>query len=56
MSSHVAMICWQSTTSSDFGKLSTSDAETPTVPPGSVAITDAEYEQLLSDFIAGVTP
>jgi len=50
------MICWQSSTSSDFGKLSTSDDETPTLPPGTVEIDDATYEQLLADFLAGVTP
>jgi len=48
--------CWQSTTSSDFGKASTSDAEAPQLPPDTEAITEAEYGALLADFIAGQVP
>jgi len=54
MSSH--MVCWQSTTSSDFGKLATSDDTTPALPPDTVAITEAQYDALLADFLAGQTP
>ncbi|HUW17558.1 MAG TPA: hypothetical protein VMW94_10815 [Actinomycetes bacterium] len=50
------MTCWQSTTSSDFGKIATSDDETPQLPPDTVAITEAEYGALLADFIAGQVP
>jgi hypothetical protein len=50
------MICWQSTTTDDFGKITTSDSTTPSLPAGTVEITDAEYELLLADFLAGVAP
>jgi len=50
------MVCWQSTTSSDFGKLATSDDTTPALPPGTEAITDEQYQALLADFLAGTVP
>jgi len=56
MSSHVEMICWQSTTSSDFGKITSSDATPPALPPATVEITESDYAQLVADFLAGVTP